>query len=87
MASLGQGPRAELMEVLPPQLEDAGRGARRRAAAVREVLGAGPKTFRLRADVDNKWREACEWTIMHMSYLCVLLFLETVSCVSLCILV
>ena len=60
VASLGRDARAQLQEILPLELESAGRGARTRSAAVREVEGVGPKKYRLREDIDNLWRERCE---------------------------
>ena len=61
VASLGRDARAQLQELLPPELEGAARvSGRTRAAGVRQVEGAGPRKVRLREDVDNLWRERCE---------------------------
>ena len=59
VASLGRDVRAQLQEILPPELEAAGR-RRTRSAGVCEVQGGGPRKFKLREDVDNLWRERCE---------------------------
>ena len=61
VASLGRDARAQLQEILPPELEGAARvSGRTRAAGLRQVEGAGPRKVRLREDMDNLWRERCE---------------------------
>ena len=45
---------------MPPELEDAARGRRTRAPALREVEGVGSRKYRLREDIDNIWRSRCE---------------------------
>ena len=57
VAKAGREVKAELREVLPPELEDAGRGPRTRSAG---VLAAEGTVYVLRSDVDNTWRERCE---------------------------
>ena len=61
VATLGREPRAQLQEILPPELEEAARiSGRTRGAAMRQVEGAGPRKYRLREDIDNLRRERCE---------------------------
>ena len=57
VATVGREVKAELREVLPPDLEPAGRGPRRRSA---RVLATERMVYVLRTDVDNTWRERCE---------------------------
>ena len=50
-----------LREVIPPALEAAARGGRRRyGAGLRQLQGMGPKRFVLSADNDNEFRSRCE---------------------------
>ena len=50
-----------LREVIPPALEAAARGGRRRyGAGLRQLQGMGPKRIVLSADNDNKFRSRCE---------------------------
>jgi len=50
-----------LREVIPPALEAAACGGRRRyGAGLRQLQGMGPKRFVLSADNDNEFRSRCE---------------------------
>ena len=59
-----------LREVIPPALEAAARGGRRRyGAGLRQLQGMGPKRFALSADNDNEFRSRCEY-IREKSFFC-----------------
>lgn len=57
VGTVGRTVHAELREVLPPDLEPAGRSPRTRSAG---VLATEGMTYVLRTDLDNTWRERCE---------------------------
>jgi len=57
VATVGRGVKAELREVLPPDLEPAGRGQRTCSA---RVLATERTVYVMRTDVDNTWRARCE---------------------------
>ena len=68
VATLGQGAKAELQEVLPASLQaspvvNEGVSSRTRLAAAVVLTASsviGPSSYALRPDIDNKWRERCE---------------------------